>query len=141
MKLSSLAAASRAFIRNLQRAPEPVRKKWFVVLSAAAAAAVIGGWILSLDFAVFPPAPPEDGAEPAMNGGGKFFETFRKGFEILGSSLSEETGALRAKGEDEWQKLAGQLVNPSVLTLVREEMPLAPETQEPLPVQILPISN
>lgn len=132
-RLSSVVS----FIRTLQRAPESVRRKWQRGISAAAFIAVIAGWIFYLNVSLVPSAAP---VETATRGGG-VLETLRKGFDVVGSSLSEEWAKLRELSGSLFDSLDARVSDPSVFTFVREESPFAPTSYEPVPPATLPVSQ
>lgn len=127
---------ARTFLRALQRAPEPVRRKWQRGISAAAFVVVIAGWMVYMNLSLAPTVTPT--ATPRGEEGG-FFETLGKGFNVLGSALSEEWVKLRSWGNSLWGGLDAQLSKPSVLTFVREENAFTPAPYEAIPSVMLPI--
>ncbi|MFH0806667.1 MAG: hypothetical protein V1885_03015 [Candidatus Brennerbacteria bacterium] len=137
MTLSASFAKARLFLRTLQRAPEPVRKKWQFGTSAVAMILVFAGWVLYLNISLSPPKVPVE--ETAKEGG--FFETLGKGFGILGSTVSEEWAKIRDMSGSLWNGLGAQIANPSVFTFVREETVFAPTPYESVAPQTLPIGQ
>lgn len=130
-------AKAQTFLRALQRAPEPVRKRWQRTASAVTMALAIAGWIFYLSASFTPTAVPLD--QVPEEGG--FFETLGRGFGILGSAVSEEWAELKETGGSLWSELGARLANPSVFTFVREEIPFVPDSYEPVPPATLPISQ
>lgn len=124
-------------LRTLQRAPEPVRKKWYRGVSTVTVAIVVIGWIFYLSVSLAPPQKPVT-TTPEENG---FFDTLGKGFEIFAASVTEEWGKLQKTGGALWNGLGAQLANPSIFTFVREEPPFVPTPYEPVPPVTLPVSN
>ncbi|MDP3974971.1 MAG: hypothetical protein Q8P88_01635 [Candidatus Jorgensenbacteria bacterium] len=124
-------------LHTLQRAPESVRKKWLVGVSAAAMALVVIGWVFSLNVSLAPLSPRETLAEKP----GTFFETLGKGFEVFGATFSELWTTLRGKGEFVWSALGAQLANPVMFSFVREAPLFMPTPADPVPPQTLPVSD
>lgn len=135
MALTASILKARHALRALQHAPEPVRRRWQRVASAAAFLVVVAGWVFYLNASLGPAERP--GAAETKTPG--FFETLEMGFDAIGSTLSTEWGRLRAWGSSTWSGLDAQVLNPSVFTFVRDEEPFMPAPYEPVPPQILPV--
>lgn len=128
---------ARLFLRTLQRAPEPVRRKWQRGISAVAFVVIIAGWVLYLNATLGPPTAPAE----TMREEGGFFETLGKGFGVFGSTLSEEWAKLRTWGGALWSELDAQVLDPSVFTFVREDSAFTPAPYEPVPPATLPVTE
>ena len=135
MTLATSFVKARLALRTLQRAPEPVRRKWQRGISAIVFVIVITGWVFSLSASLGRPrvAPATTPKESGL------FETLGKGFGVLESTISEEWTKLRDASGTMWNGLGAQLVNPSTFTFVREEIPFVPSPYEPIAPQTLPI--
>lgn len=123
------------FLRTLQRAPEPVRKKWLFGASAVAMTLVLLGWFFSLNVSLAPLNPREARAEEP----GTFFETLGKGFEVFGSTFLELWTTLRGRGELLWSAFDAQLTKPTVFSFVREAPLVMPPVLDPAPPATLPV--
>jgi hypothetical protein len=137
MTLATSFTKARLALRTLQRAPEPVRKKWQRGFSAVIMALVIVGWVFYLNLSLAPANTP---TETASKEGG-FFETLGKGFDILGSTIYGEWAKLREAGGSLWNGLGAQLPNPSTFTFVREETEFTPMPYEPVAPHTLPVGQ
>lgn len=137
MAISTTFAKARLFLRTLQRAPEPVRRKWQYSISALAFIAVVAGWVFYLNISLVPSATPAE----TTTRGESIFETFRKGFDVVGSSLSEEWVKFRELSGSLLDSLDARVSNPSVFTFVREEPTFVPVPYEPVPSHTLPVSE
>ena len=120
--------------RALQRAPEPIRKKWQRGASVVAFALVIGGWILYLNASLAPErAAQAEHAQPS------FFDTLRKGLDVFGSSLGDGWNVIKGTTESLWSSFGANLTNPTTLEFIREQVPQISNSFEPIPPQALPI--
>lgn len=137
MTLSASFLKARNFLRTLQRAPEPTRRKWQRGVSTIAMVLVVVGWVVYLNLSLSPAAPPK----VEVPGENDFWETLGKGFDVLGSTISEEWAKVQEKSGSFWGGLGAELTNPSVFTFVREETPFTPSAYEPVAPQTLPVEN
>lgn len=126
----------RALLRTLQRAPEPVRKRWLFGASATAMALVVLGWVLYLNASLAPIGPAQEAAATPRD---SFFSVVGKGFSVIGTSLAEEWEALRRKSGELWSDLSASIASPTTFSFVRETPAFTPAAVEPVPPATLPL--
>lgn len=130
---------AKTFLRSLQRAPEPVKKRWLTGTSVTAVVLVLAGWIVYLNASIVSLGPEK--TDKTVSSPHSFFSTLEKGFSVLGSSLGTEWGTIQREAKTLWDKLGAQLTNPATFSFVRETSPLAPPVIEPVPPSTLPVSQ
>jgi len=73
------------FIAKIQNSPEPVRKRWLIILSGASMAAVLGLWVIYINLVVGAPGSELTlESEEQRPGAG---DTFIAGLKIVGQEL------------------------------------------------------
>lgn len=87
-------------IKELQRAPAPVKKRWVTIFSCASMALVLALWIGYLNVnlpKIAPEEEPDLTPSPAAAEGQKmsFFSTLNRGFAIIGRNLLKQTSSLK----------------------------------------------
>ncbi|MBI2278742.1 MAG: hypothetical protein HYU81_01615 [Candidatus Brennerbacteria bacterium] len=132
----SIFMNARAFLRKLQRAPEPVRKRWFIGFSAAAIAVVLAGWALSLNFSV----APEELAEATESKEPPFAQTFGRGIAVIQSETSERWRVIQKNWGWLWSAIGAALDEETTFSFIQETSSSStPPAYEALPPATLPV--
>jgi hypothetical protein len=144
----------RARLRDIQRAPEPVRKRWLAIVSTATMVAVVGLWMLYLNLTVPNPSaaaatstPPA--VEEPQKSGDSFWGTLGRGFSAIADEFQSSWNAAKEKVGAAFRDLSNALSEKNQFTVEAptstpaspgrvEAGPAAPEDATAVPPTPLP---
>lgn len=136
---------SKQYLKELQRSPEPRKKRWLVVSSGVAMLFVLGLWMLYLNLSLptLPTANPNTtSSAPApttsQNQNPSFFETFGRGLQITADNIGQKLSGLIGWIGDLTNNLKDQLQKTNQFSVQAPPNDFVPNNLETIPTTTLP---
>lgn len=104
-KWKSLCVYFRTRLRKVQRAPEPQRKRWLVLSSSLAIVAVVGLWVLYLNYTV----PYPEGWNEGKTAVAAEETTEEENGNSVGKTLGRGFSAIFDQFLDKWNEAKGEM--------------------------------